>query len=391
MTDNFNYNLEQENILPCVYMCKYAYLDEVVLPSLSPDKHLNLYIDTKNAIPILHDPAIMNKLLMDYNSNSDRYTIARTIVVLANHWMNYFRKRGIGCSIFFFDDRGNSVYHNSIDRNYKSNRMQTKTRIATELDISESIIHKFALIYDRNVMLISNLFKILNNLFYVKLKDIESDFVPKLLMNEYFTKDGKLSNDYTHIILSNDKDFTQLLTHNNVYQLARKNQTKTWEFRDSRNAMSKFMSKEFIESATLLNAEFIPLILGAAGDTIDGFSGIYGVGKKGFFKYLNELYTTNVISDNDYSADSLLAKIKEYSKVDIKLSNNRITKLLLAAEETLIDSYKLASFKEMLDWLPYDTKARILSQLEKNNSTNDERYTLLKQLCLYERSFKSLL
>lgn len=391
MTDNFNYNLEQESMLACSYLCKYNFIDEVIYPNLSQDRHVNIYVDIKNAIPAIHSPAEMNKLVLDYNSNSDRYTLARTMIILANHWMRYFRKRDIGCSLFFYDDRGNCTYHNSIDRNYKSNRKQTKTRIATELDIAESIIHKYALIYDRNVMLISNLFKILNNVFFIKLKDIEADFIPKLLMNEYFTKDGKIDTAYTHIIFSNDKDYGQLLTHKNIFQLARNVKNKTWELRDYRNVMSTFMGRDYKKELSLNSAEFIPLILGAAGDSVDGFSGIYGVGKATFYKLLNDLYSTKIITDEDYTVDKFLFKLKEACKMDMKLSNNRVAKLLLASEETLIDSYRLASFKEMIDWLSYEQKSKILVQLEKTNSNNDERYTLLKQLCEYERSFNSLL
>lgn len=106
----------QESLTPCSYFCKYQFLDEQLMKYIGTNQVVNLYFDTKNVLSSLHNPSEQASLIHQYNSSADKYVIARTIIVLSNHWMRYFKKRNIACNIFFFDERGNSVYHNSHNR-----------------------------------------------------------------------------------------------------------------------------------------------------------------------------------------------------------------------------------------------------------------------------------
>ncbi len=150
----------EESITPCSYFCKYQFLDEQLMKYIGSNQTVNLYFDTKNVLSSLHNPSEQASLIHQYNSSADKYVVARTIIVLANHWMRYFKKRNIGCNIFFFDERGNSVYHNSHNREYKSNRQTSKQRIASDLFLEDDFYEKFYLVYDLKLEVVSMIFNL---------------------------------------------------------------------------------------------------------------------------------------------------------------------------------------------------------------------------------------
>lgn len=384
-------NIDREEMVSCSYLCKYTFIDEQIMKYITNDKIVNVYIDTKNAITAIHDPRVQQKLLEDYHSGADKYVITKTIIILANHWLRYFKKRGIVCNIFFFDERGNSVFHNMINKSYKANRLTSKRRIASDLLIADDVLDKFTILYDKNIALLANLFKLLNNVYYIRLKDLESDFIPKLLINEYFTSNGVLDPKYIHFICSNDKDYLQLLDTNNVFQLSRLTKKNTWEVRTSLNAVEKFVKTDLLPEHKLRNSKFIPLMIAIAGDVIDGIGGLKGVGYTGLYKYLNKLYVDKIIDDDDYHIDSFIHKINEYKKINPDRLSDKTTMLILSNIKLIQDNYKLASFKEIMEWLKLDQKKMILKQLEKENSNDIQRRYLLSQVCLYEKSYSGLL
>lgn len=377
----------QESLTPCSYFCKYQFLDEQLMKYIGSNQTVNLYFDTKNVLSSLHNPSEQASLIHQYNSSADKYVVARTIIVLANHWMRYFKKRNIGCNIFFFDERGNSVYHNSHNREYKSNRQTSKQRIASDLFLEDDFYEKFYLVYDKNIAVISNIFKILNGLFYIRLKDLESDFIPKLIINEYFTSNGKMDTNYMHIIVSNDKDFVQLLDNNNTLQIVRIMKEKTFEIRSSMNGMYKFTGVD----DDLKDNRFIPLLLSMAGDVADNVKGLSGLGYKTGYRYINKLYKDKIITEDDYHPIKFINKINEYKKINPSYLNDLTTTKILSNTKILEENYKLTSFKEVLNWLSYDQKKKILKQLEKVNSNDQERSNYLSQLCNTTTSYDFLL
>lgn len=380
-----------EIITPTSYLPKYAVLDEMLKNIINQNQTVCLYFDTKNILSSLHSVTEQQRLIQSFKSNSDRFIIARTIILIANHWMRYFKRRNIGCNIFFFDERGSSVYHNIYSKKYKENRKISKQRIASELLLEEDFYDKYYKVYDDNISVASGLFSILNNLFYIKLKDLESDFIPKLLMNEYFTTNGVLDNKYLHFIIGNDKDFGQLLTFNNVFQICRIVNEKRFELRSSINIMEKFVKMGFDDSCKLRNANFIPLILAVSGDEADNVRGIKGLGNINFYKYLNKLYCDSIITDDDYTAEKFYHKIEEYKKLNPNYFTDVTTLKLLSEKEQILTNYKLTSFNELLDWLQLSTKNKILSQLEKQPSNDEVRRKLLASLCINKGTYDYLL
>lgn len=380
-----------EVITPVSYLCKYSVLDEMLKDVISSNQIVNLFFDTKNILSSLHKVEEQQKLIKSYISNSDKFIIARTIILTANHWMRYFKRRNIGCNIFFFDERGSSVYHDSISKRYKEKRKISKQRIASELLLDDDFYDKFYKVYDDNVAVVSGLFARLNNLFYIKLKDLESDFIPKLLINEYFSTNGVADKKYTNIIIGNDKDFGQMLYETNIFQIAKLNNEKRFDLRSSWNVMEKFIKIPFTEDCVLRNPKFIPLILAIAGDEADSIFGINKIANKTIYKYLNKLYKDKIIDDNDYDVELFYKKIENYKKINENYLNDLTTHKLISEKDRMIQNYKLTSFDKVLEWLKNDSKKKIISQLDKCSSNNEQRYKLLSQLCMNKNTFDFLI
>lgn len=380
-----------EVITPVSYLCKYAILDEMLNDVISSNQIVNLFFDTKNILSSLHKVEEQQKLIQAYVSNSDKFIIARTIILTANHWMRYFKRKNIGCNIFFFDERGSSVYHDSISKRYKEKRKTSKQRIASELLLGDDFYDKYYKVYDDNIAVVSGLFSRLNNLFYIKLKDLESDFIPKLLINEFFSSNGETDKKYTNIIIGNDKDFGQMLYEPNVFQIVKLATEKRFELRTSWNVLEKFVKTPFTEDCVLRNPKFIPLMLAIAGDEADSIFGISKVANKTIYKYLNRLYKDKIIDDNDYDVELFYNKIENYKKINANYLNDLTTHKLISEKDRMIDNYKLTSFDKVLEWLKNDSKKKIIAQLDKVSSNDEQRNTLLSKLCLNRKSFDFLI
>lgn len=380
-----------EVITPVSYLCKYAILDEMLNDVISSNQIVNLFFDTKNILSSLHKVEEQQKLIQAYVSNSDKFIIARTIILTANHWMRYFKRKNIGCNIFFFDERGSSVYHDSISKRYKEKRKTSKQRIASELLLGDDFYDKYYKVYDDNIAVVSGLFSRLNNLFYIKLKDLESDFIPKLLINEFFSSNGETDKKYTNIIIGNDKDFGQMLYEPNVFQIVKLATEKRFELRTSWNVLEKFVKTPFTEDCVLRNPKFIPLMLAIAGDEADSIFGISKVANKTIYKYLNKLYKDKIIDDNDYDVELFYNKIENYKKINANYLNDLTTHKLISEKDRMIDNYRLTSFDKVLEWLKNDSKKKIIAQLDKVSSNDEQRNTLLSKLCLNRKSFDFLI
>lgn len=380
-----------EVITPVSYLCKYAILDEMLNDVISSNQIVNLFFDTKNILSSLHKVEEQQKLIQAYVSNSDKFIIARTIILTANHWMRYFKRKNIGCNIFFFDERGSSIYHDSISKRYKEKRKTSKQRIASELLLGDDFYDKYYKVYDDNIAVVSGLFSRLNNLFYIKLKDLESDFIPKLLINEFFSSNGETDKRYTNIIIGNDKDFGQMLYEPNIFQIVKLTTEKRFELRTSWNVLEKFVKTPFTDDCVLRNPKFIPLMLAIAGDEADSIFGISKVANKTIYKYLNKLYKDKIIDDNDYDVELFYNKIENYKKINANYLNDLTTHKLISEKDRMIDNYRLTSFDKVLEWLKNDSKKKIIAQLDKVSSNDEQRNTLLSKLCLNRKSFDFLI
>lgn len=380
-----------ENITATSYLCKYSVLDSLLGNIVTPGQIVNLYFDTKNILSALHIIKEQERLLFESNSETDRWVITRTIILLMNHWMRYFKKRNITCNIFFFDERGDSTFHYNHSKKYKQDRKITRYKKLYDDGLDETFIKNFHVLYDNNMRIVSKICNIVNNIFYIGLQHLESDFVPKYLMNELFTnEDGSLDKNYLNVIVGNDKDFGQLLTDNNIFQLV-KTSEKIYEIRNKDNALEKFVKMPFTENEKLRNAAFIPLMLAISGDDADSIYGISGIGYKTCYKFLNKLYSNKIITDDDYDVNDFYVKIKEYKKINPNFFNDKTAHAIISNEDKVITNFNLASFDRIIDWLTPERKKTLSVLLEKIPSNKIQREKVLSTICMTKNSFDYLI
>lgn len=381
----------QENMTPMPYLCKYSILDNLFKDLLESDKCFNIYFDTKNVIAQIHNPHEQQRLMQSFNNQSDPFILARSIIVLANHWMRYFKKHNKNCNIFFFDDRGTSTYHMGLSKTYKANRKIARHKIAIDLQLPKDFSDRFEYYYDQSILGLKKLFNITPSVFYFDLKDLESDFIPKFIIEEFYTSKGVKNENYYHILVGNDKDMLQLINDNRTYQFRKHFTDKEFTLISEDMVMEEFTKYENIQPYQLKSAKFIPLILALAGDTIDGIKGIYRQGYKSIYKYIDKLYQSKIITEEDYKAESFIFKIKEYSKINPSMMSDVLTKSILSNEDLILNNYKLTSFDEIYEWLPSNVRRKLKDNFSHENTSPNLLEQAYSSICLSSSSYNFLL
>lgn len=384
-----------EDIIPISYLIKYKVLDNLFSNILDQKAKMVLYFDVKNIISGLHRDEDIINIIEQFKNGQDKTKIAKTIIFLANHYARYFKQRNIEYNLVFFDDRGVSAYHNSLNKDYKANRKRSKVKLSDIFLDDKSLLENFANIYDKNISILNSMFKHMDNISFVNLTNLESDFIPYFMIKEeYMDENNKIpSNRYNHIIFGNDKDFLQLLTFNNIFQICRKGKNFDYEIISKNIAMKKFIKDES-KIKLLTNPRFIPLLLAIGGDTIDNVQGIPTFGYITAYKFLNELYEQNIITDYDTTMESFLLKLKEYMKISKKYAESIQAKKIISYEDRLLSNFKLVSFKELYDYLSYKDKKTIKEKYSKvieNRASSENLKYNLSRICAYDGSYKNLL
>lgn len=384
-----------EDIIPISYLIKYKILDNIFSNIIDQKSKMILYFDVKNIISGLHRDEDIIHIIEQFKTGQDKTKIAKTVIFLANHYARYFKQRNVEYELIFFDDRGVSNYHHNLNKEYKANRKRSKVKLSDIFLDEKSLLENFANIYDKNIGILNSMFKHMDNISFINLTNLESDFIPYFLIKEEYMDENnkKPSNKYNHIIFGNDKDFLQLLTFNNIYQICRRGKNFDYEIISKETAMKNFI-KDDSKIKTLKNPRFIPILLTIGGDTIDNVPGVPTFGYLTAYKFLNELYEQNIITDYDSDIISFLSKLKEYMKISKKYAESIQAKKIISYEDRLFTNFKLVSFKELYEHLTYKDKKIIKEKyskiLENRASTENLKYNL-SRICAYEGSYKSLL
>ena len=230
--------------------------------------------------------------------------------------------------LFFFDDNQNYSYHFDLYPEYKHKRIERKKRYAKSMGKKYTMFQK---LYRKNIRAISKSFLPFKNVFYISLEDIKSDFIPYFCMEEFFTAPC-----YKHIILSGDKDFSQLLDNPHTYQIIQKD--TTYSIRNKENALSHLLKDPCRELHYLKDPVFFSLALSIGGDVADSIKSIGKISAYGACLYLDSLLKDGVITPEDYTPQKLFAKIT---------NNHFISEKVLSHQELIQANYKLISFKEI--------------------------------------------
>lgn len=330
------------------YFPRYEYLDKLL--SLNPKKHINLFIDVKGCATALFLEWAVRHIINHSRNDShiDMSLFSGIMEFIAFHVL-YGQKRNIKFNFYFFMEQGRSVYHNTVYKDYKSNRTLSDF---FGLDLADR--EYFYQILDKNYDLCEYVYNKIPNVCFFKLKYLEADFIPWYLM-KYVISNDDLENSI-NLTYTRDKDMLQNLQFPNSYQFYKGG------YHDSIKIITpKSLLKHWAKLDDNLEldrvAEWFPLFLSMLGDGADGIPGLKGVGSKTIVKHLDSIIKTygndpDVMYNTVMEGKDVLSESFQYVK---SITSRKI----FGNHEVLKRNMKLISFRALSEWLnggyPLDT------------------------------------
>lgn len=302
-------------------------------------ENLHIYVDVRNGCtPLFYEGYIKSVYENMLTSNKIDISLFSSFINYIIRLRNFFKHK-IGfkaVKIFFFMDRGKSSYHKHIVDDYKKNRMLTTMNL--NLNIIETVFD----CVNKNFDLCEKFINFLPDVFFIKLKDLESDFIPYYLIKKYYNND----NNIKHVIFSTDKDMLQtLLLNDNIYQyikVSRSNQT----FLKSYSIINYLLKDEKTDYSHLKN--YINIIMAFVGDIGDHVKGVKGIGYKTSIKHIENFI--NIGLDDEILKNKILKKEKiDFLTSDKKIKNS--INLFNNNLDILNKSYRLISFESLIDFI----------------------------------------
>lgn len=302
-------------------------------------KDLHIYVDVRNGCTSL--------FYEDYIKNvyENMILMKKIDISLFSSFINYiirirnFFKNKVGfekVKIFFFMDRGKSTFHKHLVDDYKKNR--TLTTMNLSLNIIETVFDAV----NKNFELCEKFINFLPDTYFIKLNELESDFIPHYLISKYYLND----NNIKHIIFTTDKDMLQtLLLNDRIYQYIRINKNKQY-FIDSDSIINYILKDKDKNYSHLKN--YINIIMSFVGDMGDYVKGIKGIGYKTTIKHIENLISIGL------NVESLTRKILCKEKIEFLTSETKIRNSINLFNNNLdiINvSYRLISFESLIDFL----------------------------------------
>lgn len=312
------------------YYPKYVYLDDLL--TLTGSKKINFFIDLKGCMQALYQEWAVKYVISQ--SLKARYvdtTLFFSFLEFIAWHKNYAKKREIDINFVFFLESGNSIYHESIYKDYKKDRRSTDM-----FGLSEA--HKELLfnILNKNYTVIQKMGNRIPNVKVIRLNYLEADFIPWHLIKNVLKTDGE-----TNIIYSVDKDLLQCLEFDNTFQFYR-----TWK---KAGIISKTnIYEHFLKEDRDWDPRWFSLILAIMGDASDGFTGVYGIKEKKILKVFPW------VMKSCQSMKEVYNRIKKKQTIfqPIARTNNKLIEdKIILSEDIIIRNLKLISFELLSDCL----------------------------------------
>lgn len=322
------------------YYPKYEYLDKLL--SLNPKKHLNIFVDVKGCSPALFSEWAVKYIIEDSKQSKhlNMSYFAGVIDYIAWH-RHYCQKRDLTLDIHFFMEQGKSVYHNSVYKEYKSNRILSDF---FGLDLADQ--EYFKKVMDLNYNLLEYTVNKIPHCSFYKLKYVEADFIPWYLLEYLIPKEEQ--EESINLIYTRDKDMLQCLKFPNTYQYYRAQWHETTSLITPKSLLRHWAKlKENVELDRV--AEWFPLFLSMLGDTSDSIPGIKGVGNKVIIKFLNEIVSTYG-GDPDKMYDTVMNGTDVLSE-SFKYTKSITSRKIFGNHDILKRNMKLISFRALSEWI----------------------------------------
>ncbi len=365
------------------------------LPLFTDDSRriVRLFLDVRGSFVNIHD--LSGKTLLANLSEKQNHNYSRKTIALVNSWFSYLMTRGYQVEFVIFAEHGTSRYHERI-----SNGTYKEKRIKTNKEETPEEIKKVADAYvNSELTLLQYIFSTVGTkaiCYFVE--ETEVDFVPQMVISN----DEKPDN-YFNIILSKDKDLTQILQYPNTIQI-KKSPKLDYEIVEATTAGIKMLKLKFN-----IPIEYFSLALALIGDLADSVYGVDGIGVVKAQNIILELLDELDEIDGDAHCDNLLEIIDKKdltgkknciilkNKLDVKVlkHDNRTNR------ELLTDSYKMVDFAVMLadEEINQNVTQPLINQYNQsivnyNYNHNDQEYIdgkkkFLTNLLLHKFKFTS--
>ena len=354
-----------------------------LLDSITSDKdELFLFIDFNNNVKGLYYPKMLEMILNEIKANDGKFPS-----ILINEWMllqNYFEEYKESRSnikklhVIYFSEGGESYYHKSLYKFYKS------TRKSALFQLPISIVNDYKSYDDvgelMRAFLLSTwkwieVFSQRSNILSIRLENLDADFIPELLLRKF----NIYKDNASYLILSSDGDMLQTLDiADNVYiydsNINNIITSKTWinskRYLDVNKRTNESNDIDILQE-TDITPDKIILFKAIVGDTSDHIPGIKGIGVKRFFNsFINEI-------PNSIRADDIDSIIKFCNE---RKSDNKICNKIANNSDEFIKMVKLVSFKMLIEWLLQNTiRYHDIKKIIDNN------YNALVESCNFKK------
>lgn len=320
---------------------------------------LNVYIDIKNISTSLFIESVAQEIVKNSEGLEVDTSILQSILLYSSWWKDFGVSRNLKTKIFFCNDRGHSIYHQGISKDYKVNRVISSKLLPFYFEDLNRVKHlnnqMAELVCDR-----------IPDVYFFNLQNLESDFLP------YYLRTRKFNDAQTiHIICSNDKDMYQNLTSDNVFLLYKLKTVNKYLHKktfflnflqiNNRSDRSREKVLTFLEK---IPPEDFVLILSIIGDVGDNVAGVKGLGP---VKLVEMFSNRELVEKHIGSADEVTDRVlkgglffKNVDSLDNNISSN--WKLAIEQNDIVTNSFKLISFEYLCRWLE---QRSTLYQIEK--------------------------
>ena len=325
-------------------------------------KKINLYVDLKNVSNGLWVSDIVQEIVQNTNITGQYdSSIFQSIIYYSSQWKKFCESFNIDLNIYFCCDQGKSVYHQNIDKEYKSNRDISKMNLP-------DCFHELGPIRFKNIELAERVVNKLPNIYFFNIPFLEADFLPYFLITRKFSH----LEDTLHIVFSNDKDMFQVLNVPNVIMIYKSHGTKALLTKE--DIYFKYLKLDKDSPATrvkysnLINkvdTKWITAVMALVGDAGDGVRGLYKVGPKKALEMFSDDYIVSSLIGNDitdvfervYNGGKFSLECLPLSKLSDKWKD------VISNNDLVTRSFQLIDYEMLCKWLERKDKTEKIDKL----------------------------
>jgi 5'-3' exonuclease len=337
---------------------------------------LHLYVDVKNSSTNLFIPDAVKDIVETGRKLKSKLesSIFQSIIVTASNWINFCKQNNLKYKIIFCNDKGGSTYHKEINKLYKANRKITN--VILEHYKEEIEVTKY-----QNWKLAEIICNKLNDVHFINLDFLESDFIPYYLVTRYY----KENNNILHVLSSNDKDHFQYLNLPNTLMFSRK--AGTTVIYDNKSYLNRFIKikdlstnkqAEWIKIMSEIDLQYINVVMALCGDVSDNVKGLYKIGEKMAAKMIVEKEVV----------DKLIGPIEEAEKrvmnggkllIEDAIPLSKLSKQWVQAiqeNDVVTAAFKQISYEALINWLEKRDTLPKKEHLDKIHDNINKEYEM---------------